>query len=406
MTYSGNQRLGDLFTSRREKGRAGLPTLSVTLNDGLVDRDDLNRKQDTSLSASEHLLVKPDDIAYNMMRMWQGAFGRATKEGLVSPAYVVLKKRQGVDSSYAEHLFKTPRMTYLFWAYSYGLTEDRLRLYFQDFAKIPVAVPSGVIQERIGKFLNTWERAVQTAEKLKKVDSEFQAGLTAILVRGRRRLKEHHGTWKRVPLKSVASVIASSVDKKFYSGEPIVAICNYVHVYHNRFLDATLNYDKGSASKSEIERFQLKLGDIVITKDSEEASDIGVAACVIEEMEDLICGYHLAIIRPDRTKVDPTYLSALFSLHGTRKHFATQANGVTRFGLQIKTIEDLELSLPPLEEQQEIAKVILSGERISRSIVRNLAHLTYEQRALSQFFFKDVHSTARTSLSTKNVAEE
>lgn len=401
MTYSGNQRLGDLFTSLREKGREGLPTLSVTLNDGLVDRDDMNRKQDTSLTAEEHLLVKPDDIAYNMMRMWQGAFGRATKEGLVSPAYVVLKRKQGVDASYAEHLFKTPRMTYLFWAFSYGLTEDRLRLYFQDFAKIPVTVPSEVVQERIGKILDTWARAVQTAEELKKVDSEFQAELTDALVHGRRRLKGHHGTWKKVPLKSVSTVIASSVDKKFYAGEPLVALCNYVHVYHNRFLDTSLSYDSGTASTSEIERFQLKLGDIVITKDSEEASDIGVAACVIEEVDNLICGYHLAIIRPDKKKVDPTFLSALFSLHGTRKHFAAHANGVTRFGLQIKTIEYLLVNLPPLAEQQEIAKLILSADKINQSLVRNLARIKYEQQALSKIFFKDVHSTARTPLYDK-----
>ena len=73
MTYSGNYRLGDLFSSRREKGRAGLPTLSVTLNYGLVNREDLERKQDTNLAPEEHLLVKPGDIVYNMMRMWQGA---------------------------------------------------------------------------------------------------------------------------------------------------------------------------------------------------------------------------------------------------------------------------------------------------------------------------------------------
>ena len=74
-------RMGDLFESRRERGRPGLPLLSVTMNDGLVDREDLDRKQDSALAPEEHLLVKPGDIAYNMMRMWQGAFGLAHKEG-------------------------------------------------------------------------------------------------------------------------------------------------------------------------------------------------------------------------------------------------------------------------------------------------------------------------------------
>lgn len=391
MTYSGNRRLGDLFTSRREKGREGLPTLSVTLNDGLVDRVDMNRKQNTTLTPAEHLLVKPGDIAYNMMRMWQGSFGRATKEGLVSPAYVVLKKRSGVDSTYAEHLFRTKRMTYLFWAFSYGLTEDRLRLYFRDFAKIPVAVPTEIVQKRIGKMLHLWEQAVQIAERLKQVDEKFQSELVDALVHGRLRLKNRPDAWKSITLKSVATVIASSVDKKSSANEKTVALCNYIHVYHNKFLDASLDYDSGTASASEIERFRLKAGDIVITKDSEEASDIGVAACITEDVENLLCGYHLAIIRPDKTKVDPVFLSALFFLHGTRKHFAAQANGVTRFGLQIKTIESLVVNLPPLSQQREIAKVILAANEVNKALGRKLACIRSEQQALSDYFFRGVH---------------
>ena len=142
MAYEGSQRLGELFKSRREKGKPGLPTLSVTLNNGLVDRDSLGRKTDTSLADDEHLLVRKGDLVYNMMRMWQGASGLAEKDGSVSPAYVVLAPKAKIDARYATYLFKSQRMIYLFWAYSYGLTEDRLRLYYGDFQKIAVTVPS------------------------------------------------------------------------------------------------------------------------------------------------------------------------------------------------------------------------------------------------------------------------
>lgn len=166
MTYNGNRRLGDLFASRREKGHAGLPTLSVTLNSGLVNRQELDRKQDTALSPHEHLLVRSNDIVYNMMRMWQGAFGLADREGIVSPAYVVLRPKADIDPRYAAYLFKTPRMTYLFWAYSYGLTEDRLRLYFSDFAKIPVAVPSIAAQRRCAAALCSVQELLNIQRKL------------------------------------------------------------------------------------------------------------------------------------------------------------------------------------------------------------------------------------------------
>ncbi|MDN5434832.1 MAG: hypothetical protein L0G10_14420, partial [Acinetobacter sp.] len=84
------QNLGSLFSKRRDKGISGVPTYSVTLNNGIVNRDDLERDTPTNLSPQEHLLVKKNDLAYNMMRMWQGALGLAPTDGIVSPAYVVL----------------------------------------------------------------------------------------------------------------------------------------------------------------------------------------------------------------------------------------------------------------------------------------------------------------------------
>lgn len=159
-------RMGDLFESRRERGRPGLPLLSVTMNDGLVDRDVLDRKQDSALTPEEHLLVKPGDIAYNMMRMWQGAYGLAEKEGLVSPAYVVLQAKPKVDPAYFAQLLRTPRMLYLMWAYSYGITDDRLRLYFDDFASIPVAIPNLDIQQSIARNFGLWDLATGVLSKL------------------------------------------------------------------------------------------------------------------------------------------------------------------------------------------------------------------------------------------------
>ena len=45
-------------------------------------------------------------------------------------------QRECVDARYASYLFKSSRMIYLLWAYSYGITGDRLRLYYPDFARI------------------------------------------------------------------------------------------------------------------------------------------------------------------------------------------------------------------------------------------------------------------------------
>lgn len=158
--------LGDFFSNRQEPGQAGLPVMSVTMNDSLVLRDDLDRRTESALRPDQHLLVRKGDIAYNMMRMWQGACGLATADGIVSPAYVVLAPKAGIDARFAYHWFKSSRMNYLLWAYSHGLTEDRLRLYFDSFAEIPASPPALETQKRIAAVLDTWDQAIGQAERL------------------------------------------------------------------------------------------------------------------------------------------------------------------------------------------------------------------------------------------------
>jgi type I restriction enzyme, S subunit len=159
-------RLGDYFSNRQEPGRDGLPVMSVTMNDSLMLRDELERRSESALRPNQHLLVRKGDIAYNMMRMWQGACGLAEADGIVSPAYVVLAPKPSIDSRFAYQWFKSTRLIHLFWAYSHGLTKDRLRLYFDEFAEIPVAPPALEEQRRIVGILETWDRAVEQTEKL------------------------------------------------------------------------------------------------------------------------------------------------------------------------------------------------------------------------------------------------
>jgi type I restriction enzyme S subunit len=183
--------LGGLFKNRREKGEPHLPLLSVTMSSGLVRRQSLERKTESTLDAEQHLLVRKGDIAYNMMRMWQGAFGLATEDGMVSPAYVVLAPTNKIDPLYCFYLFKTPRLRYLFWAYSYGLTDDRLRLYYKDFAKIVVTIPHLDEQRAVGLALQRWDKRIAVVERWLSLTEVLKRGLMQVLLTGKCRLQEH-----------------------------------------------------------------------------------------------------------------------------------------------------------------------------------------------------------------------
>lgn len=182
-------KLGELFKNRKAKGDVGLPTYSVTMNRGLVPRDSLDRKSDTALEPEQHLLIEEGDIAYNMMRMWQGASGLASEAGLVSPAYVVIRSRGKVDPAFASYWFKMPRVVKKFQDYSHGLTKDRLRLYYKDFATIALPLPPLKLQQHIAKAMQCCDRELDVLERKLALLKQQKKGLMQQLLTGKTRVK-------------------------------------------------------------------------------------------------------------------------------------------------------------------------------------------------------------------------
>jgi len=143
-----------LFANRISKGESGLPIYSVTMHDGMIRRDSLDRNFYDIEDAAGNKKVCKNDIAYNMMRMWQGALGVAPEDCLVSPAYIVLAPAKGTVPNFFQYMFKLPAILLLLTSHSRGLTKDRLRLYYDDFAQIPLPCPSTEEQQRISDCLN------------------------------------------------------------------------------------------------------------------------------------------------------------------------------------------------------------------------------------------------------------
>jgi len=160
------KKAGSLFSQRKEKGQTGLPIYSVTINDGMVLRSTFDRNFYDIEDPAGNKKARKNDIAYNMMRMWQGACGVAPEDCMVSPAYVVLKPKKGTCPAFFDVLFKRPAILHLLMAYSRGLTLDRLRLYFDDFTSIPLLVPTEPEQQRIAECLTALD-ALITAQAAK-----------------------------------------------------------------------------------------------------------------------------------------------------------------------------------------------------------------------------------------------
>lgn len=176
--------------------------------------------------------------------------------------------------------------------------------------------------------------------------------------------------WKTYRLQNIARVLVSNVDKLSDPTEIPVRLCNYVDVYKYNHITEQINFMKATASRIEIDKFRLKENDVLITKDSEMWNDIGVPALVKYAAEDLVSGYHLAILRANQKYVLGEFIFWLLQGMEFKYQFHVAANGVTRYGLPTSSIKNLIVCIPPLEEQQAIVRFLDHTDRLIRRYIR------------------------------------
>lgn len=161
--------LGDIYTERKEPGKEGLPLLMVSIHSGVSDGEvgekDLPKRFKRIEDKSQYKRAVVGDLVFNMMRAWQGAIGSVRTEGMVSPAYVVAKPNDMVDPLFMDYYMKTNRMVHTIHRQSYGVTDFRLRLYWESFAPIPCVLPPAREQKKIAEILTTQGKVIELEQQ-------------------------------------------------------------------------------------------------------------------------------------------------------------------------------------------------------------------------------------------------
>jgi type I restriction enzyme S subunit len=183
-------RNGRLFAQRNETGFGDLPILEVSLKTGVRVRDmeNLRRKQVMS-DREKYKRAKKGDVAYNMMRMWQGAVGAAPVDGLVSPAYVVARPFLGTETRYFSYLFRTHAYMTEVDGYSRGIVKDRNRLYWEDFKRMFSCYPLPEEQAVIADYLDANATLVRKFIRNRRrlitlLNEQKQALISKVVTRG------------------------------------------------------------------------------------------------------------------------------------------------------------------------------------------------------------------------------
>ena len=219
---------------------------------------------------------------------------------------------------------------------------------------------------------------------------------------------------KKYKLSEVAKVEISSVDKKTKENETLVKLCNFTDVYHNWAITLELSdkFMMASANSNEIEKFSIKKGQVAFTKDSETRDDIGIPTYIADDFDNVLLGYHCALITPDESKVCGKYLNAFMHSAYIQKYFENSASGSgQRYTLSLETIEGMPLLLPSIEKQIIIGELFSSLDRkiaLNRAINRNLEALAKQlyDYWFVQFDFPDENGRPYKSSGGKMVWNE
>ena len=354
---------------------------------------EFNEKQRSSI-------LRYGDILINIVG---ASIGRACKYHLsdtsanINQAVCLLRPNKEVDSNFISYYLQHPLAVRRL--LSTQVDSARPNLTLSDIRIFCFVAPPLPEQKKIAEILSAWDRAIEQVGKLIDAKQRLKKGLMQQLLTGRMRFPEFdhgihgiHGKkkdelpegWREVQLKDIAVISFSGVDKKSRPGQKRVRLCNYMDVYNNNYITADMDFMWATASDAEIEKFSLDIGDIMITKDSETPDDIGVPSVVTKKLDNVVCGYHLALIKPNREKIDPIYLAKQLGHERVANQFSRLANGATRFGLTTSSVKGVRLWLLKIEEQRRIAAILSACDREIELFKKKQEKLKEQKKGLMQ----------------------
>lgn len=373
--------LGDIYTERKEPGKEGLPLLMVSIHSGVSDGEvgekDLPKRFKRIEDKSQYKRAVVGDLVFNMMRAWQGAIGSVRTEGMVSPAYVVAKPNDMVDPLFMDYYMKTNRMVHTIHRQSYGVTDFRLRLYWESFAPIPCVLPPAREQKKIAEILTTQDKVIELKGKLLAEKQQQKKYLMQQLLTGRKRLPGFVGKWKE---DNLGALFTERVETNCEHME-LLAITGTQGVIPRSLLDL-----KNNSSEDKSKYLHICFGDI-----GYNTMRMWQGVSAYSNYEGIVSPAY-TILKP-QNDICAKYFSYLFKLPEIVFLFYRFSQGLvddTR-NLKYDNFKKIKVKFPNDEsEQKAISKVFEAVDKEIELYQQNLAQEKLKKKALMQLLLTGI----------------
>ena len=236
-------RIGDIYAERSQRGASDMELLSVTMNDGVKPRSEIEGKDNSSEDKSNYKIVRKGDMVYNSMRMWQGANGISPCDGIVSPAYTVLMPKQEINNGYFATLFKSANLINEFRKNSQGMTSDTWNLKYPQIETIKVQIPSVSEQDKVSEMFSVLDERIAAQSQLVESLKKYKRGVVDGIF-SRKLNFSYPQTWAELEI----SELFMPISDKGYSDKIVLTIVQGEGTMPRDSVDRRIAYDKSTIS--------------------------------------------------------------------------------------------------------------------------------------------------------------
>ena len=372
-------RIGDIYAERSQRGASDMELLSVTMNDGVKPRSEIEGKDNSSEDKSNYKIVRKGDMVYNSMRMWQGANGISPCDGIVSPAYTVLMPKQEINNGYFAALFKSVTLINEFRKNSQGMTSDTWNLKYPQIETIKVQIPSVSEQDKVSELFSVLDERIATQAQLVESLKKYKRGVVRTLL-SPKHCKLKNVEWTTAKIGDIGTFIKGAPLSKAdisSDGTPFI-LYGELYTTYNEVISKVVRKTQASVDK----QYYSQIGDVIIPTSGETPEEISTASCVM--LPDIILAGDLNIYRC--TQVDGRIMSYILN-HVVNDRIARVAQGKSIVHVQATEISKIEITYPDLISQKKLIETFDAiTARIDQSM-RELELLQVYRKALLQQLF-------------------
>lgn len=364
-----------IFSERITKNCADEQLLSVTIKNGVIKQtqllEDSSKKDSSNEDKSKYKLVKINDIAYNKMRMWQGSVGFSEYQGIVSPAYIILKPHKNINSKYYHYLFRSPLYIQYSHNYSYGICDDQLSLRYKDFSTMYSIIPSIEEQEKIVQFIEYKEKQINKLIRKQKrlielLQEKKKTIITEVVTKGLDKnapMKDSGiewvgkvpAHWRVIRTKYVATSFekGNGITKDDVILDGDIQCIRYGEIYSKYDVKADKCFSRTNINKISSPKYIFN-GDILFAGTGELVEEIG-KNIVYTGNESCLAGGDIIILKHKQ--------NAMFLNYSLNSNYAQSQKSFGKVKLKVvhisaNNIGNIRIAIPPLEEQQKIVEYL------------------------------------------------